>query len=483
MNRLRGLALIATCLAFIGGAGQIRVIAADDPVPPMFVAKPYLQIGDRPKSGNLVLLWHTDDVDADWSVDYRPAVDRSWETAGIPSSTRVAVGEVAPHRVYRAELKGLVPGGEFAYRVKKGGTVVFSADGPSPKAVDQPFRFVTFGDCGVNSAGQKAIAYRTFLARPDLVMITGDIVYDRGRVSEYRQKFWPIYNADEPSTLVGAPLLRSSLFVAAPGNHDIATRDLDKYPDGLAYFLNWAQPLNGPDGDEGSAHVSRLVGSLANTKAFRDAAGANFPRMANFSFDYGNAHWTVIDANPYVDWNDSGLRSWVEHDLAAAKGATWRFVAFHHPGFHSSKKHFEEQQMRRMAVIFEAGHVDIVFNGHVHNYQRSFPLRFVQGSVAAEKSKSARNAVGGSWTLDKSFDGRTDTSPDGVIYLVTGGGGASLYNPEQQDAPESWQEFTDKYQAKVHSMSVADVNGKTLTIRQISLNGEELDRFVIKKSN
>lgn len=181
MNPPRGLAGLLMLLGLMTGTGPDRLFAADEPI---FVAKPYLQIGDRPKAGNLALLWHTDDVDAEWSVEYRAAVDRDWQNAATPSLKRIAVSGVAPHRVYRADLKGLVAGGEFAYRVRKSGTIVFSADGRSPKGADQPFRFVTFGDCGVNSPGQKAIAYQTFMARPDLVMITGDIVYDRGRVSE-----------------------------------------------------------------------------------------------------------------------------------------------------------------------------------------------------------------------------------------------------------------------------------------------------------
>ena len=36
-----------------------------------------------------------------------------------------------------------------------------------------------------------------------------------------------------------------------------------------------------------------------------------FPRMANFSFDFGNGHWTVLDANPYVDWTNRELQAWV----------------------------------------------------------------------------------------------------------------------------------------------------------------------------
>jgi hypothetical protein len=386
-------------------------------------------------------------------------------------------------------LTGLEPGGTFRYRVRKGGTVIFSADGRSPKRVDQGYRFVAFGDSGAGTPEQKAIAYRAFVEKPDFVMIPGDIVYARGRISEYRKEFWPVYNADEASPSVGSPLLRSTLFLAAAGNHDIATRDLERYPDGLAYFFTWDQPLNGLTGEEGSAHVPKLIGPEANRKAFFEAAGDAYPRMGNFSFDYGNAHWTVLDSNPYVDWTDSSLRTWVERDLASAQGATWRFVAFHHPGFNSAREHYEQQQMRLMAPVFEAGGVNVVFNGHVHNYQRSYPLRFVPGPDGDDKPLLGKDGkpitkghlVTGHWRLDKSFDGVARTRPDGVIYLITGAGGQHLYNPEQQDDPGSWQDFTHKFVSKVHSLSVVDVDGSTLTVRQVSADGQELDRFVVTR--
>ena len=280
----------------------------------------------------------------------------------------------------------------FAYRVSRGGKVVFEAEARAPKVARQPHRFVAFGDCGAGTPEQKAIAYRAFLARPDYVMIPGDIVYGKGLVSEYRDKFWPIYNADEPSPSVGAPLLRSTLFVAAPGNHDIASRDLGKLPDGMAYFYYWAQPLNGPVGQEGGPITAPVPGPEANKKAFLDAAGPAFPRMANFSFDYGDVHWTVLDANPTSTGPIPSCARWVERDLASARGATWRFVSFHQPGFNSSRKHFDEQYMRILAPVFEAGKVDLVFNGHVHNYQRSYPLRFVPAGRTARRRSSTRTA-------------------------------------------------------------------------------------------
>ena len=211
--------------------------------------------------------------------------------------------------------------------------------------------------------------------------------------------------------------------------------------------------------------------------------------MANFSFDFGDTHWTVLDSNPYVDWTDRGLQEWVASDLAAAKGATWRFVSFHHPGFSSSREHYENQQMHNLAPVFEAGKVDIVFSGHVHNYQRSLPLRFVAGPSDEEKPVTDKKGIPfpkdklipGHFTLDRTYNGRDQTHPEGIIYLVTGAGGQHLYNPEQNDDPASWQAFTEKFASKVHSMTVVDVQGKTLTLRQTSATGEELDRFVVTK--
>lgn len=240
--------------------------------------------------------------------------------------------------------------------------------------------------------------------------------------------------------------------------------------------------MNGPLLKPGTENTLKLEGPEKDQKAFLDAAGPAFPRMANFSFDYGNAHWVVLDSNTYADWTDSELRAWVEDDLAAARDATWRFVAFHHPGFNSSRKHFSEQRMRRMAATFEKGGVDVVISGHVHNYQRTFPLRFVPDAAGgATKKGASKGEVAGRWTLDRSFDGKARTRPDGVIYLVTGAGGANLYDPEQQDEAASWQEFTDKFLSRMHSLTIVDVDGSTMNFRQVSDSGVELDRFTLTK--
>jgi predicted phosphodiesterase len=464
------------------------VKAQDKKAGDAFVTKPYLQIGREPSAESLELLWHVADINADWSVELRNGNNGAWTKASAPAYNRVVVAGIEPNRVYHSKLSGLTPGGVFNYRVLKNGSVLFSSEGKAPKTDQQSYRFVAFGDIGAETPDQKLLAIRAYKAKPDLIVVPGDIVYENGLISEYRTKFWNVYNADQEDAQ-GAPIMRSVPFVAAAGNHDTENRDLDKFPDGLAYYMFWNQPLNGPLGTEGNAWVSALKGSETNKKAFLEAAGESFPRMTNFSFNYGNVHWIILDSNTYVDWTDKTLNDWVKNDLASAsaKAATWRFVLFHHPGFSSSREHFEQQHMRLLSPVLEAGNVDVVFNGHVHNYQRSFPLTFMpdkQGTVlvGGKDLKTIRGrVVPGSWKLDKAFDGKTITKPKGIIYLVTGAGGQDLYNPEQNDDQDSWQKFTDKFISNVHSLTVADVDGKKLIIRQISAQGKELDTFTITK--
>ena len=470
-----------------------------------FLEKPSLQLGDAPRLSNsesLVLMWHTENTPLDWKVELRTSKDQAWRAMGTPTSQVISalagqpavagkdgVKKDAPaspaidaHLVYRAPLTGLAPVKEFRYRVLASGKPVFDASAPRPQI--GPSRSVSycFGDCGQGTPSENTVAYQAYLAKPDFLFIPGDIVYSSGRISEYRDKFYPTYNADEPAATIGAPLLRSVPFIAAPGNHDTALNNYRRFPDALAYFLYWDQPLNGPlipSGTPKAVHV--LTGSDAAQPGFLKEAGERYPRMANFSFNYGNSHWTVLDANTYMDWNNPALREWLTKDLAAAQSATWRFVAFHQPGFNSSKEHFAEQYMRLLSPLFEANHVDIVFAGHVHNYQRSFPLTFVPAPQPDGAAVGPRGEVTGEWKLDKTFRDGANAGPHGVIYIVSGGGGAGLYNPEQQADPASWQGFTDKFISQVHSLSVVDIDGKTFRLKQVSETGELVDSFRIAK--
>ena len=83
--------------------------------------------------------------------------------------------------------------------------------------------------------------------------------------------------------------------------------------------------------------------------------------------------------------------------------------------------------------------------------------------------------------LRKLIQNGASAKPHGVIYIVSGAGGAKLYNPEQQADSSTWLPFTDKFFSEQNSFSVVDIDGKTFRFKQISIDGKELDSFKISK--
>lgn len=486
----RVLGVLVTLVTLVGLAtlaGMARPAArqtpafSDDP----FIVKPYLQLGDLPKlapSEAVRVLWQSaNDTVATWAVDVRQRDGDPWRPAIVTGGRLIAAAET-PYRLFNVPLTRLEPGAEFEYHVSRNGQVVFAAKGKARASAGQPYRFVVTGDTGANTNQEKRIVHQIHRAQPDFFGIAGDIVYSTGRMVEYREKYFPIYNSDVASPEMGAPLIRSRLSFGAYGNHDAGTGDLDRDPDGQAYFLTWTFPLNGPYTQAGLPNTQVIKGPPARVKTHLALIRGTFPRMANYSFDYGNSHWTFIDSNVYVDWSDAYLRNWLARDLAAARHSAWKFVVFHHPPFSSSRAHFSEQQMRLVSDILEHRGVDIVFNGHVHNYQRTRPLKFLAKPAPDRTFKAGGSyVVDGDFEIDTAFDGVTDTTPDGVLYIVTGAGGAGAYDPDQTDNVPTWQPFTTKLVSDVYSFTVVDVEGLQLTLRQISETGEELDRMVVTK--
>lgn len=431
---------------------------------------PEVQLGERAdgRADSVSLVWQSPDVESGFTVRYGS------KSAPVTFKT-IRVDGIEPHRVYTATLSRLKAGAKIDYKVLAGGDVKYAASFTAPKSAKQSYSFAVFGDCGVAGVEQAQVAYQTYLTKPDMVILTGDLVYGSGLVSQYRTNFFPYYTAEIASPKDGAPLFDTALTVAAAGNHDILNRDLAKSSEVLAYYYYWNQPLNGPLHTNGAKSTPTLSGPEERQKAFLANAGAAYPCMSNYSYDYGNAHWTVLDANAYVDWSDPSLRKWLTDDLAKAAKKTWRFVFFHQPGFHSAKNHQGEKQMRLVADIFEQGKVDVVFNGHVHNYQRSKPIQ-----VGTKAGASREELVKDDWAVDQEFDGVKNTRPKGVIYIVTGAGGAGLYNPELNGHPETWKPYQQTYNATFGFSSVK-VSGKTFTMRQIDKDGNEIDHFKITK--
>lgn len=450
----------------------------------IFLVPPYIQLGTQYSTANLELNWHTKDSIPNFKLEMK--TNDRWKVISPILIKKNSINGQTVFYSYTASLTFLMSGLNYPYRLKINNKVVFDAIAVAPKSTQQAYSFVAIGDIGAETPQQKKIAKLAYDLNPDFLAIPGDIVYDNGLISEYTTKFWPIYNAAKADSN-GAPLMRRIPFVAAVGNHDVDNVDVDKNPDALAYYYFFSNPLNGPLETNGMRITPPIKGSDALVAEIKNNLGIKFPVMNNYSFDYGNAHWTVLDADNFVDWTNKDLLQWVENDLANAKDATWRFILFHHPGFSSSSDHFEQQQMRALSPIFEKAHVDLVFNGHVHNYQRTYPQSFKPDNkgyqlIGGKDGKTLRGRViNGIWKLDKSFDGHSNKQPNGVIYMVTGAGGNDLYNPEQTYDEDTWQKFTAKFNALEHSLTYIQVEGKHLIAKQIGISGNVLDEFEIQK--
>ena len=458
--------------------------SAEMPPSELFLVKPYVQLGDAPHllpQEQLEILWHSDNRAPAWRVEWR-VNGGVWNRGEEPRATTIATAGIPPHRVWQSRLTGLPPGERVEYQVVWEGTVVFAAAVRARPPRDRGYRCVVMGDCGTGSLGQRLIAARVHAEAPDLVMIPGDIVYNNGRISEYRSSFFPVYSAHHTDPAAGAPLLSSTLFLAGLGQHDTES-NLQTQPDGFAYYYYWSQPRNGPVTNPDSPLAFPLAGTEAQRQAFLQAAAGRYPCMSTFSCDFGNTHWTILDTfNPHADWNSAPLRDWLRRDLAGAQNARWRFVCCYLPPFNSCRQYPQGEKMRAVTDLFEEYGVDLVFSGFAHSYQRTRPLRFRPDSTAPERAADWNQQRPGDILQDRVFDGLRHTHPQGVIYIVTGGGGhPGLHGDEQTDAGASWQPFTVRYHARQNHFTVLEVQNERVALRQMGADGSQIDSLFITR--
>ena len=471
-----------------------------------FLVKPYLQLGfdGKKDTSGLDIVWFSEEAKHKWQVDYittksKPAKPN---TAEWVSERMISLpGFTAPCYKLTAHLNKLPMGESFDYKVLRDGKEVFAAVAKSKNGPGQTSHIALFGDCGINGEGQRKLAKNVAAANPDLVIIPGDIAYQQGLFSQYLTNFFPVYNldpakpSDKPekkdatggSAADGVALMRSTIWASVIGNHDISLSgfngcNIDKFPDCLAYFIFWNQPLNGyaHSKDMGNKNFPFMAGDPNRQELFKKSAGDSYPVMTNYSFDFGDVHFTALDGNYYMDWTNPKLRAWLTEDLKAAQGKAWRILVMHQPGFLIGAAHSTEQKMRLITDIAQKYNVDMVIAGHSHCYERSFPLTFQPKDGAQGFTMNSDETVDGAFTLDKTFDGVKNTKPKGIIYVVSGAGGARLYpiDPKLITAPDS---YMTKFDCSTHSFTSLDVSDKSLTFKQITEDGKVLDQFVVTK--
>ena len=93
-----------------------------------------------------------------------------------------------------------------------------------------------------------------------------------------------------------------------------------------------------------------------------------------YSFRWGNARFITVDTNDRKGMQAGGEQyKWLENELKTSK-EKWKFVFQHFPVYSAYGGKMDPRLDDERKLLEKYG-VQVVFQGHMHNYDRSFPLR------------------------------------------------------------------------------------------------------------
>jgi len=149
----------------------------------------------------------------------------------------------------------------------------------------------------------------------------------------------------------------------------------------------------------------KFVGVLGNHDAedadiYRNLFGHPPTTNWNFSIDLQDGLVHILAIN-----TESPDIPFISNDLKSTQ-SKWKIVIFHRPIYTSPGEHApDEAEIRDKVVpLFDQYHVNLVLQGHNHNYQRSYPLNYGSG------------------------DDKPKVVASGTTYIVAGTGGESHYD-------------------------------------------------------
>jgi PKD repeat protein len=313
----------------------------------------------------------------------------------------------AADTLHAIPLTGLAPATRYFYRITAGGQQLAGGEDYwfETAPVSGGVRVLLFGDSGTGTQTQWAMGRLMGTLPVDLALHMGDVVYSAGEVKYYESRFFRPY----------AEWLRHTPIYPTLGNHDLATAS------GAPYLANFYLPTGSLDGTE-----------------------------RNYSFDYGDAHFACVNANSL----SSAVATWLAADLAAST-KRWK-IAYWHESPYSCGYHGNNSTVQTYLVpVIEQQHVDLVFTGHDHDYQRLWPVLQKQALHPAS---------------DPDY-----VNPGAPIYIVTGGGAGV-----RPTSDTCW--FSHVAISRTHACRM-QIAGDLLHLEAIDSTGTCFDRMTIRKTS
>jgi glucose/arabinose dehydrogenase len=217
--------------------------------------------------------------------------------------------------------------------------------------------------------------------------------------------------------------------------------------------------------EDSSAELDSLMSHFNLTKPY-------------YSFDYQNVHFTIIYSSPGETSHHtikapltegSEQYKFIENDLAKAStdpNIDWIVAVYHKFAYTSPSILDTVDELRNtLHPLFDKYGVDVVLEGHQHNYQRSYPMKYNKDNPDDPVITTDNN------------NRNTYTNSEGPIFATVGTGGATLFNLTGK-AP---------YIAAQHvGYGILNIdiinNGKTLNAKFYEdVNGIVKDQFTITK--
>jgi len=368
---------------------------------------------------SMTVVWHAQDADSA-VVEVSDGVT----TRGVPGR-RTGGAPIGAGEWFEADLTGLRPGTTYRYAIAGGDAKTPSYQFRTEPAGPHPVRFDVFADQGDCLHYGPACRVMEGIAedRPDFVLGAGDLTYanDNGMAAA---DVWG--NDVMRHYATWAPLMPT------PGNHEYLSPDT---------VQNYQGRFALPGEELGHTGIGHASGDY-------------------YSFDYGSVHVVALPER-YVDMKAGGrFQQWLEDDLrraAANPAITWRVAFDHRPFYSTGQRHgADHTYVKWVQPVLEKYHFDLVFSGHEHEYERTLPM--LKGVASTADRYSWRKGVG-------------------IAYVVTGGGGAPVYNDFGPAQP--W----DGFRKKGHEHLVVDVSADGRTLRMTALDDDNrhavIDQFTI----
>jgi 3',5'-cyclic AMP phosphodiesterase CpdA len=180
-----------------------------------------------------------------------------------------------------------------------------------------------------------------------------------------------------------------------------------------------------------------------------------------YSFDYRNAHFIALSTQLDKDGEMEQFK-FLKSDLLltkANKNIDWTIVFFHIP-FYSSDDSYTTDMRKTYHPVFDEFGVDLVLQGHSHNYQRSYPLIYNEvthsGPIVSDKEQFRYG------------------DPAGPIFVIVGTGGESVKHLSNRP-------FLAKTYEGYGCINV-EISGKSMNVEYYSDTNNPIDKFSITKN-